>query len=1467
MWLDPLTSDNYCSQLNVVNFNSSVISADTVFASDPAQIKDELDTSSFGVIPDLDSSLNSKELTDIIGDVEGISAAGKTWFVGESSADQDRRCTAKTITSLGETRGLCPSGPDLRGGFRIAGLAWYAHTHDIRPVTLTGGRGLEGYQKVDSYAVRLAAGNPIIEIPTPAGAPVDKVTLLPSCITNNKNDYGCTMVDFKIVEPHSEVGGVGRGKYFVIWEDSLQGNDYDLDAGGIIEYEITSSQITITTAVTLENLGYAIGHGYVISGTNQDGLHFHSGTNGFDYSDPTSIAGCTNCYGLMGGGSSSTRTYTLGASTAGLLEDPLWYAAKYGGFEDINDNDLPDLQTEWDKLDNATGESLATGDGIPDNYYYASHPQQLEESLDRVFGTILERTSSGTAAAVVSNNVRGEGALYQAFFEPLKKDTDDNQAKWIGTVHSLWTDSYGFSRQDCSPTDNIAAGECNSNSILDNYDIDQVVQTFFDESEERTRVKIFTSDDPDNFAPYSMEGVVSSYSSGAVSIVPYSMEGVVTNYGALQITMNPYSMAGIVDSYDPNTGDITVTMQAGTLQGNAGDSFDNWYVYNSTSLLSGRYTSTLTLADSGTYSFVIDPVGAWISVGDTLIFYTYNLKGDAGDSYDSWYAECLAGVTAESTVAHSVSLVNRGELTFSVEDDLFTGCTQIKISTSNIIGTEGNSYSDWNVSNLTTGGTGNSISSITLANAGGTSFAVTPTLAWIKEGDRLLIANYQFIDKDIHEVGYLWNAREELYLEGLTDAQIKSNRLYTANANTGRHIMTWLDKNLDGEVDGGEYVEFEESLTDYGFFDVANQTDAENLINYIRGVEISGYRSRSVRYSPGENVQIMRLGDVIHSTPTVVSSPQEAFNILYKDSTYTAFRKQYADRRIMVYVGSNDGLLHAFNAGFYGVVKVDGSGTVLSPGDAGYDSADSKVAYLTSGKNCATGAAALEHPLGSEIWAYAPMNLLPHLKWLKDPNYTHVYYVDGKPRVFDAKIFTDDADHPNGWGTVMVVGMRFGGGQMTIDTAADGLGLLTPPNKADANDVTMTSAYMIIDITNPEVQPTLLGEIQVPDGSFSFVYPTAMAFGNDNWYLIFGSGPDDIDTAASSSTAKAYVLNLKELTTAPGGTVGVPTGCSLDPIGSSPIQMITCDTGVLNTFMGSPVSVDWDLDYYADTVYFGLVGDASASSGAMMRFAVDENDDPDNWSFPTTLMATNQPVNIAPALGFDNLGNKWVYFGTGRFFVMDDKTSTAIQTIYGVKDDGSGAVYTAADLLDATDIDIFTDESIDNGPNGTASGTPITNFSDLISEVDTYQDGWYLDLPPIVGTAGVAPATRVLGQPALIGGILFSTAFQPSDDPCSGEGYSRLYGLYYKTGTAYPSPTIFGTETVIDGTEVKYKALKFVDLGRGMSTSPAIHSGYGTGDDTVSVFTQLSTGDIFRQTADTALKVRSGKTSWRELTD
>jgi type IV pilus assembly protein PilY1 len=51
------------------------------------------------------------------------------------------------------------------------------------------------------------------------------------------------------------------------------------------------------------------GFGYTISGTTQDGPHFHSGIDGFNYTDPTGVLGCTNCQVLTAG----TGQYGRGA--------------------------------------------------------------------------------------------------------------------------------------------------------------------------------------------------------------------------------------------------------------------------------------------------------------------------------------------------------------------------------------------------------------------------------------------------------------------------------------------------------------------------------------------------------------------------------------------------------------------------------------------------------------------------------------------------------------------------------------------------------------------------------------------------------------------------------------------------------------------------------------------------------------------------------------------------------------------------------------------------------------------------------------------------------------------------------------------------------------------------------------------------------------------------------------------------
>jgi type IV pilus assembly protein PilY1 len=65
--------------------------------------------------------------------------------------------------------------------------------------------------------------------------------------------------------------------------------------------------------------------------------------------------------------------------------------------------------------------------------------------------------------------------------------------------------------------------------------------------------------------------------------------------------------------------------------------------------------------------------------------------------------------------------------------------------------------------------------------------------------------------------------------------------------------------------------------------------------------------------------------------------------------------------------------------------------------------------------------------------------------------------------------------------------MNIGGGSMEVDTNSD-------DNTSSADNKTLHSAYVVFDITNPESAPKLLGEIPVPDNSFTTVFPAVVAF-------------------------------------------------------------------------------------------------------------------------------------------------------------------------------------------------------------------------------------------------------------------------------------------------------------------------------------------------------------------------------------
>ncbi|GMR08134.1 MAG: hypothetical protein BMS9Abin26_1139 [Gammaproteobacteria bacterium] len=1154
-WTDPLSDANRCASCNIVVINASDISYDFESLS----------------MSDLPGAPSATTLTNTVGTKEGIS--GNSYFVGEDgTAPDDQLCTAKTITNLGDVQGTCPNAPRLDGTYNIAGISHWAHTEDIRT-------DINDIQLINTYSVALAPSTPSVVIPVPNST--NTVTLLPACRNTSLNpDGNCAIVDFKIIAQNI---AAGTGTLYVNWEDSEQGGDYDQDMQGTIEYSIAGGNITITTDVRGTSTGFAMGFGYVINGTTNDGFHVHSGIYNFYYDEAGTTVDCNpactdNEPPFGGGGDPATaRTYTIGTSSAKLLNDPLWYAAKYGGFNDSdNDKDPNEItNAEWDLRDTSGN---ANPDGIPDNYFPVFNPSELEDRMNQVFNAILNRVAAGTAAAVVSNSATGVGAVYQAIYQPLIK-VGTAETTWAGFLHSIFIDKKGLFREDSD-----------GDGVLDDYTA--------------------TGD-------------------------------------------------RIIDIYYDTTTDATMIQ---------------------------RYTS----ADGG-LSKTVD--GAPVP---------------------------------------------------------------------------------------------------------------------------------------IHEINPIWSAHE--VMSTISNTMIKTNRVYTpSNTTNGRYMFTWIDdpsgagSSTAGEVDIGEVIAFEasqfdNSTTNFHFLNTTSPDDgiddgddAGDVVNFVRGVTgITNQRNREIDYDNDSTVEKLRIGDLIHSTPAAVGAPNDNYETIYGDDTYRDFVNQYANRRQVVYVGGNDGVIHAFNSGFWD---------------------ETNTAFVTD----LTGTAPSPLPLGAELWGYVPMNLLPQLKWLPNLDYQHVYYMDGEPLVVDAKIFSADNDHPNGWGTVLIMGMRLGGGDIALDINGDN-------TIGGTDDTTVRSAYVVIDITNPEVPPTVIAEITDANLKYTTSKPSVVKIrkpvsgdfntGTNDWYLAFGSGPDNLVSVESSQTARIYLWDMssKAFVTNFDGSAN----------------------GSANGFVSDMTTIDWDLDAVDDVVYFGTdETNTAVPAGRLQRLVL--NDTGMASSSISTMINAGQALLNKPLTVRDGT-TRWVFTGSGRLFTSADINTTSQESFYGIRDDLS-SLFTLSNLQDVTGVDVYTSGAIDD-TGSVLSGEPVVTDASGYGWLENTiggKDGWYFNF-----TAGSGPSDRTLGNPVSISRLLLYTIYTPTSDLCNAVGNTDLRITCMRTGTACPFD-VLGTTTTAYGELAEDQ----VDFAVGLVTDISIHM---DSEGNPSVIGQGEHGELNKQ-GFSLPPVSTGRQTWREITD
>jgi len=234
---------------------------------------------------------------------------------------------------------------------------------------------------------------------------------------------------------------------------------------------------------------------------------------------------------------------------------------------------------------------------------------------------------------------------------------------------------------------------------------------------------------------------------------------------------------------------------------------------------------------------------------------------------------------------------------------------------------------------------------------------------------------------------------------------------------------------------------------------VGDVAEASSVIQWTRGENVANLRHRNN----------WKLGDIIHSTPVVVGAPSN----FTEDPSYQGFMSAQANRTKMVYVGANDGMLHAF--------------------------------YADSGQ---------------EAWAFIPEFALPKLAAIADTSYCHNYTVDLTPAVHDCKI-------GGTWRTVLVGGGRQGGaGYFALDiTVPNSPELLwqveLPHGKPFASEV----EFAVINNT-PVV---LIGSGLDTDHGRAALHVYAVSDGTELGGILLSSDPSERNKATA---ATAVDLNL-----------------------------------------------------------------------------------------------------------------------------------------------------------------------------------------------------------------------------------------------------------------------------------------------------------------------------------------------------
>lgn len=502
-----------------------------------------------------------------------------------------------------------------------------------------------------------------------------------------------------------------------------------------------------------------------------------------------------------------------------------------------------------------------------------------------------------------------------------------------------------------------------------------------------------------------------------------------------------------------------------------------------------------------------------------------------------------------------------------------------------------------------------------------------------------------------------------------------------------------------------------------------------NVLQYLRGdqtQEISDggpFRNRS-----------SVLGDIINSAPAFVGEPIQRYADnwgepnevdlkLENAAPYSAFKTSIKNRQPVIYVGANDGMLHAFNA-----------------------------------------------DTGEELFAYVPQSIYGKLSSLTDPNYTHNYFVDGSPTIVDAFI--------NGqWRTILVSGLG-GGGQ--------GVFALDVTNPTDFSNEDEAANRVLWEFTDEYVNNDVNGKdlgftyghpsiIRLQTGDWAAVFSGGYNNTVDN------DGDGNNSTDSTTGNAVLFIVRLSdgeiiEMIDTGAGTAESPNGLA------SPAAVdVDGDFIVDYIYAGDLLGNMWKFDLTStNSEEWGVAYQTDSNPQPLFKACFDNSCTPEN-SQPITTRP--QVVRHPTSSGFlvlfgtgkylevddNSVGNQT----TQSFYAIWDKRQEELTAF-----DRSNLV--KQEIIDQGTVSCTEEDRCILNQDQVGGTTRITSDTPITQADWATKYGWYIDL--IGPSASNNFGERQVSNSIIRNGKVIFTTLLPSDDPCDFGGSGWLMELDLVSG-------------------------------------------------------------------------------------